>query len=95
MKLPHSEGARATSTCKCQDCISEGIKGHLVGNPITARSFWSLRKSDAAGPVQEGIDYMINESGKWVFTTYYHLKKGYCCQNGCLNCPYGFKKKIT
>jgi len=38
----------------------------------------------------EGIDYII-ENGKWVFTKEYHLKRGYCCNNNCKNCPY---KKI-
>ncbi len=28
-----------------------------------------------------------------VFTKDYLLKRGYCCQNGCLNCPYGFSKE--
>ncbi|WP_185156029.1 DUF5522 domain-containing protein [Fulvivirga kasyanovii] len=33
------------------------------------------------------------ENGLYVFTKAYHLKRGYCCQNGCRHCPYGFKKK--
>ncbi|MBU2915365.1 hypothetical protein KO526_15305 [Reichenbachiella agariperforans] len=33
-----------------------------------------------------------NESGLIVFTKEYHLKRGYCCKNGCKHCPYGFKK---
>jgi len=39
-----------------------------------------------------GVDYEINEKGFWVFTASYLLHRGYCCQNGCLNCPYGFRK---
>jgi hypothetical protein len=39
-----------------------------------------------------GIDYEINEKGFWVFTASYLLRRGYCCQNGCLHCPYGFRK---
>ncbi|WP_323756859.1 DUF5522 domain-containing protein [Roseivirga sp.] len=27
-----------------------------------------------------------------VFTEKYHLKRGYCCKNGCRHCPYGYKK---
>jgi len=30
-----------------------------------------------------------------VFTEAYHLKRGYCCKNGCRHCPYGFKKAIA
>ncbi len=36
----------------------------------------------------KGEDYIINERGHIVFTKEYHLKRGYCCKNSCLNCPY-------
>jgi len=32
------------------------------------------------------------ENGLMVFTREYHLKRGYCCKNGCKNCPWGYKK---
>ena len=32
-------------------------------------------------------DYYM-ENGKFVFTAYYHLKRGRCCGNGCRHCPY-------
>ncbi|MBU2914576.1 DUF5522 domain-containing protein [Reichenbachiella agariperforans] len=38
-------------------------------------------------------DYYFNASGLMVFTKEYHLKRGYCCKNGCKHCPYGFVKK--
>ncbi|MER2997255.1 DUF5522 domain-containing protein [Pontibacter populi] len=44
-------------------------------------------------PLKEGEDYYLNEQGLMVFTAKYHLKRGYCCQNGCRHCPYGFRKK--
>jgi hypothetical protein len=28
------------------------------------------------------------EGGFMVFTAQYHLKRGYCCKNGCRHCPY-------
>lgn len=37
-------------------------------------------------------DFYLNENGFMVFTAAYHLKRGYCCKNGCKHCPYGFKK---
>lgn len=40
----------------------------------------------------EGEDYTIDELGRYVFTSAYLLKRGYCCESGCRNCPYGFKK---
>ncbi len=41
----------------------------------------------------ENIDYNLDELGRMVFTETYHLKRGYCCKNGCKHCPYGFNKK--
>ncbi len=39
----------------------------------------------------EGIDFYYNEQGFVVLTELYHLKKGYCCGNGCKHCPYLFE----
>jgi hypothetical protein len=41
----------------------------------------------------EGIDYYINEDGNFVFTQHYHLKRGQCCKNKCLHCPWNYGKK--
>jgi len=38
--------------------------------------------------LKEGEDYYI-ERGLMVFTSTYHLKRGFCCQNNCRHCPYG------
>ncbi len=40
----------------------------------------------------EGVDYYINEDGLFVFTKEYHLKRGYCCKNKCLHCPWDYGK---
>ncbi|HYF70763.1 MAG TPA: DUF5522 domain-containing protein [Ohtaekwangia sp.] len=37
--------------------------------------------------------YHYIENGLIVFTAAYHLKRGYCCKNGCRHCPYGYKKE--
>ncbi|MFO0592476.1 MAG: DUF5522 domain-containing protein [Polyangiaceae bacterium] len=42
----------------------------------------------AKSPLVEGIDYYL-EDGKFVFTSTYHLKRGYCCNSKCRHCPYG------
>lgn len=39
----------------------------------------------------EGLDYYFNEKGKMVLTGYYLKKRGYCCGNGCLHCPYNYE----
>jgi len=38
-------------------------------------------------PLQPGDCY--REGSQWVFTRQYHLRRGYCCGNGCRHCPYG------
>lgn len=35
----------------------------------------------------EGIDYIM-ENGKFVLTAKFLLERGFCCENGCRNCPY-------
>lgn len=39
-------------------------------------------------------DYYF-EDGKLVFTSHYHLKRGYCCRSGCRHCPFGFNSKTS
>ena len=39
----------------------------------------------------EGEDYYYNEQGYIVLTEQFHIKKGYCCGNGCKHCPYDFE----
>jgi len=42
--------------------------------------------------VDKSEDYYLDELGRYVFTKHYHLKRGFCCENNCKHCPYGFKK---
>lgn len=44
--------------------------------------------------ILQEVDFYI-ENGLYVFTEKYLLERGYCCQNGCRHCPYGFKKDKT
>ena len=37
----------------------------------------------------EDKDYYF-ENGLMVLTEHFLLKRGYCCENGCRHCPYGF-----
>ncbi len=42
--------------------------------------------------MQEGKDYYITSQGLLVFTAHYLRQRGYCCGNGCLNCPYEYEQ---
>ena len=39
-------------------------------------------------PPVEGVDF-YREGAYVVFTAAYLLRRGYCCESGCRNCPYG------
>ncbi|MBP9885077.1 MAG: hypothetical protein KBF93_02195 [Leptospiraceae bacterium] len=41
----------------------------------------------------EGLYYI--ENGLMVFTEKFHLRRGYCCTNGCRHCPYRGKQKVS
>jgi hypothetical protein len=53
-----------------------------------------LTTSDRAGEEKfvEGRDYYF-EAGLLVMTEDYLRRRGYCCENGCRHCPYGFKAR--
>jgi hypothetical protein len=40
----------------------------------------------------EKDEYYLSKEGYIIFTAKYLLKRGYCCQNGCKHCPFGFDK---
>lgn len=42
--------------------------------------------------MESGIDYYITPEGLLVFTAHYLRQRGYCCGNGCLNCPYDYER---
>lgn len=41
-----------------------------------------------AQPFVEGVDFYF-EGGMMVLTSHYLSNRGYCCGNGCRNCPFG------
>gem|GEM_PF-987987 len=55
--------------------------------PMTNEFFSSDKRSNLAKD-----EYYYSTEGFLVFTEKYLLKRGYCCQNGCRHCPYGFDK---
>jgi hypothetical protein len=49
------------------------------------------------GPKLQPKDFYYNSEGKLVMTEEYHKKRGKCCGNKCLHCPYEpkFQKGTT
>ncbi|PDS22476.1 DUF5522 domain-containing protein [Flavobacterium branchiophilum] len=54
-----------------------------------------MEKSNNNNKLILNEDYYLSEMGYKVFTAQYHLKRGYCCKNGCKHCPYHFEKKTN
>ena len=39
-------------------------------------------------------DFYLSEEGYIIFTENFHSKRGFCCLNNCLHCPYEKKDKL-
>lgn len=76
--------------CLCPDCLGKAITERVAefidasGQPEQIAVARQYRGNDK---LIQGIDYLI-ENDQYVFTQWYHLKRGSCCGNGCKNCPY-------
>jgi len=44
-------------------------------------------RTDVVTTLVEGEDYYL-QGGLLVLTASYHLRRGYCCEQGCRHCPY-------
>lgn len=77
--------------CLCSKCLQEKLV------PVMTKIIKDIkegrRENDVAklsAPLNkliEGIDYYL-ESGRWVLTEWFFLKRGYCCGSRCRHCPY-------
>jgi hypothetical protein len=45
-------------------------------------------RASEAGPLVHGRDFEVDANGLFVFTAGYLKRRGWCCGNGCRNCPY-------
>lgn len=80
----------------CSDCLKPLVKAQIDAfcaavTPETALSCGAQRYA-RKGPLIEDLDYYLDPDGKFVLTSWYLLKRGHCCQNGCRHCPYGFRR---
>ena len=76
--------------CLCPNCLAIEIKERIDKYLSTCSHqealVWASQYRNNSTLVQN-IDYTI-EGGNYVFSRWYHLKRGACCENGCRNCPY-------
>jgi hypothetical protein len=88
-ELPKIIPLTDNAECYCPDCLKTIIEDKIGIGAEEKQNKGALSREEMI----EGIHYYYNENGNWVFTSEYHLRRGYCCENGCKHCPYGFRKK--
>lgn len=70
--------------------IGWSLKGIITPKMYTYHLSKMIRIGFDIHGLEAEKDYFI-KNGLYVFTKSHHLKRGFCCESGCLNCPYGFK----
>ena len=88
--LPNILPLTKDANCLCKACLIDKINDEL------ARLYKTKSNSELVTlaaqyqnqfPVEK-LDYYLNEDGYRVMTKWAHLKRGYCCGNGCKHCAY-------
>ena len=88
--LPAIMPADFIQGCRCRSCLINAIVERIeqtidINGPDKMVKIASQYRN--RGDLIEHIDFTI-EDGNYVFSRWYHLKRGACCGNGCRNCPY-------
>ncbi|MBI3851487.1 MAG: hypothetical protein HY298_14610 [Verrucomicrobia bacterium] len=73
--------------CLCQRCLSAVARHAAISDD--AETVLCRVRAEVCGvqPAKSG-DFYLDEHGTIVFTAVYHLKRRYCCGNGCRHCPF-------
>jgi hypothetical protein len=68
-----------------------------VSLPLSITATMDTKKppTSSTEPLREGLDYTLDERGRFVFTRDYLMRRGHCCESGCRNCPYDFERART
>ena len=95
-ELPRVLPVDLEQSCLCPACLKPALQRRIAAfvaevTPATAATCGATRYA-TDGPLVEGIDYELTRGGLMVFSAWYLLKRGYCCETGCRHCPYGFRR---
>lgn len=76
--------------CLCPICLKAEVTLKVQENMsnLTLEKKEKIKALGISKAPIEGIDYYINENKLFVFTAWYHLRRGSCCGNNCKHCPY-------
>jgi hypothetical protein len=78
--------------CWCQSVEIPALLSEQVGVPgrcICRGCVTAFRKKTRWMPRADPTETYWDPDGRLVFRAAYHLRRGYCCENGCRHCPYG------
>ncbi len=91
MALPQVLPVDMAASCLCPACLSEVVQTQLRDqfdhggvHVAPVAEAMACQGQDLI----EGVDYTI-ENGLYVFSRWFHLKRGQCCGHACRHCPYG------
>lgn len=90
MNLPSLLEPNPSQDCFCPSCLAKAT-AKAIDQKINDKTHQEMLELASVynnkGGFVEHIDYTI-ENGNYVFTKWYHLKRGQCCDSGCRNCPF-------
>ncbi len=87
--FPRVMPLKPDARCLCAACLAKEVAARIgdLLSGLSHEAALALAAQHAGGRVIEHIDYTV-ENGDAVFTSWFLLKQGTCCGNGCRNCPY-------
>ena len=94
-ELPRILPLDGDAPCLCPVCLKSRVRERIAAfvrtvTPATAPAAAArARRYATEGEAIEGLDYEM-ERGLLVFSAWYLLKRGSCCESGCRHCPYGY-----
>lgn len=83
-------------SCLCPACLAKTMRERI------RQRFCNLSREECLAlarpyrnqkPLIEHLDYYL-EKGNWVFTEWFHWKRGQCCGNACRHCPFNHEAVI-
>ena len=76
--------------CRCPACLSKSIDsqiGELINKNGVDRMLTLAEPYRNQSELVKDVDFRV-VNDLYVFSKWYHIKRGECCGNDCQNCPY-------
>ena len=89
--VQHHLAAMYPRACLCRECLNLVVAEAMRD----ASADVGLAKTGETVASVGVPDFYLDENGRTVFTAAFHLKRGYCCRNGCRHCPYGVGERTA